>query len=187
MNTYKIVLLGQFNSGKSSITHQYIYNQFDQSIATTIGASFFSKKLKTSKGEIILQIWDCGSHHSYDTLMPMYFKNAHLILIIYDVTSRHSFTQVNHYLEKIRSHVDNVKIILVGNKLDLEEQRDVTPEEGQSFAKEQELLFVECSAAKNINIDTLFKLVIDELEHVKPVNFHAINLDKLPEQSKCCY
>src|SRR5438445_5513825 len=100
MNTYKVVLLGQFNSGKSSITHRYIYDTFDRSVATTIGASYFSKKIETNFGKITVQLWDVSGSKSYDMLMPMYFKNAHIILIIYDITSRQSFNQVNHYLEK---------------------------------------------------------------------------------------
>jgi small GTP-binding protein len=121
--------------------------------------------------------------------MPMYFKNAHIILIVYDMTSRQSFNQVNHYLEKIKIHTDNAKIILVGNKSDLEEHREISHQEGQTFANEHELIFIECSASQNINIDALFNLVIKELEHIKPVSFNTINLEKDPPSKDltCCY
>src|SRR5260221_5651469 len=138
MNTYKVILLGYVNAGKSSITNRYIYGTFEKSMTATIGASYYSKQLETNFGKILLNLWDCGGNRCCDSLMPMYFKNAHIILIVYDITSRQSFNQVNHYLKKIRLHTDNIKIILVGNKIDLAEQREITIQEAQTFANEHE-------------------------------------------------
>ena len=189
MNTYKIVLIGQCNSGKTSIVNRYIYNTFDHSSPTTIGASYYSKTLNLNSSPIRINIWDtAGGQSRYDTLLPMYFKSTHVILIVYDITSRQSYFQVSQYLNKIHMHLttENPKIILVGNKSDLTAQREVDYQEAEMYAKQNDLLFIECSAYHNTHINTLFDLIVNECQDMTSITNH-VTLDYKQDDKKCCY
>lgn len=190
MDTYKVILIGKYNCGKSSIINRYIHNKFDRHMAATIGGAYYSQIVNIKSKLARINIWDlAGSQSHYDMLLPMMFKSTHIILIVYDITSKESFMEIPHYLKKIHIHstLDDVKMILVGNKFDLSEDREVTVQEAQYFANQNDLLFMECSAYQNYHIKELFDVVIKELENIQLIDNHNILIDKPIEDKYCCY
>lgn len=155
--TFKCVLLGQVNSGKTSIMMRYIKNNFCEHTDPTIGASFFSKKLQFYNDNIALDIWDTAGQERYESLMYMYYRNAKIVVIIYDITDRRSFEKAKYWVSMIKKQLDPEPIfILAGNKLDLEDKRQVLTEEGRKYSELEGLNFFETSAKKSYNINSMF-------------------------------
>merc|ERR1719382_76242 len=120
----------------------------------------FGYKIITLDGcKIKLQIWDTAGQESFRSITRSYYRGAAGILLVYDTTRRETFTHVNQWLNEVKQHANQVKdksIILVGNKCDLEDERQVSAEEGAAFAKTNGLLFLETSAKTGHNVDEAF-------------------------------
>ena len=159
---YKILLLGDTQVGKSSFLMRYIDNTFQESYLSTVGLDFKVKNVQLDDGNTYrVQIWDTAGQDRFHAITRNYFKNAHGIILIYDVTLIESFHNVKNWIKQIKEEVtDKVSIILAGNKIDMEEERKVSKEEGEKMAADYGLKFYECSAKTGENVEEAFKDIV---------------------------
>jgi len=168
----KLLMVGESGVGKTSLLNRYANDTFSTNYVSTIGIDF---KLKTIpiKGRVVkLQLWDTAGQERFRTITVSYFRGAQGILIVYDVSNRNSFERVQAWIEQIEQHADlSVNKILVGNKCDLEDKRQVTVEEGQALADQRGLLFFETSPKLNVNVTDAFEalasIVVDRVTKLR--------------------
>ena len=156
--TFKIIVIGDPGVGKSCLTGRAVKDKFDEKYAPTIGFEFLTYTIQIEDKIIKLQIWDTCGQEMYRSLISNFYRNASLAMIVYSIDSRESFIHVNTWLKevKIQSHPD-VKIILIGNKSDLESNRHVSTDEAKKFQEENQLLyFSETSAKTGLNAKEAF-------------------------------
>lgn len=190
MNKYKIILVGHYSVGKTSIMNRYIYDTFTYNTYTTIGGSYYSKKIILDDKEVLIEFWDTCSMERYASIMPMFYKSSTVALIVYDVTSVDMFNKCISSIAELRKHVENVEIVIVGNKIDLVNDKVVTTEDGTMFAKNYNAYFKECSALNGEGIQELFQFVINLITCKKLHPIQQITLDSskdsMKESSSCC-
>lgn len=129
-------------------------------------AAFLTQTVRRDDGTMIkLEIWDTAGQERYKSLAPMYYRNAHCALVVYDISEKESFENAKSWIRELQRHADaNIIISLVGNKLDLAEtSRAVSPEEGQQYAESEGLMFMEVSAKTPINVTELFTALANKL------------------------
>ena len=125
----------------------------------TIGVEFGAKTIELNNKTIKIQIWDTAGQEAFQAITRTYYKGAVGALLVYDITRRDTFTRVTKWLEEVKSNSSkSICVILIGNKKDLEDKRQVTYEEGESFAKENGLMFLETSAKTAYNVVEAFNL-----------------------------
>ena len=161
---YKIIIIGDSGVGKSNILGRYLHNEFKHDTKSTVGVEFGSKQLKVDGVNIKLQIWDTAGEERYRAITSAYYKGSKGCFIVYDITSEISFENVEKWYEEIRKSAEKeISIILVGNKCDLENERKVSIELGQSKAKNLNCPFFETSALNNTNIVTAFQSISENI------------------------
>lgn len=154
---FKFLIIGRAGVGKSCILHQFIENKFKEDTTHTIGVEFGSKVINVNSKSIKLQIWDTAGQERFRSVTRSYYRGAAGALLVYDISSRDSFNSLQNWLTDARSLASpSIIIILVGNKKDLEAQREVSYQEASQFAKDNDLIFVECSAVNGENIEETF-------------------------------
>ena len=136
---------------------KYIHGGFNEEFRTTIGVEFGSKNL-TINGKIYkIQIWDTAGQETFRSITRAYYKNSVCACIVYDITNRNSFNDVKSWFDDCKKMTPKtVQMVLIGNKIDLEDEREVSFEEGEKFAKENNMLFFETSAKNGDNIEEVF-------------------------------
>ena len=156
---FKIIIIGNSGIGKSSITNRGTKNIFYNDFSSTIGFENYSFNIKLYEKIIHLHIWDTCGQEKFRSLIRNFYRKASLAFIVYSVTDRESFEQVDTWIREIKDNTDNpdIKIFLIGNKIDLENLRVVQTEEGQKYAEENNLdKFVEVSAKSGFNAQNIF-------------------------------
>ena len=164
---YKILILGDSSVGKTCFLTRYADNTFQEVHMSTIGIDYKLKNVKMEDGKIVkLQIWDTAGQDRFRSITKNYYKGANGIVVIFSVTDKRTFGNVKSWIHQIKAEVDEkVTIILVGNKIDDEENREVTKEEGEEAARNFGLDFFECSAKTGENINSTFnELVLKMVE-----------------------
>ncbi|KAL7347225.1 Ras-related protein Rab-26 [Encephalitozoon intestinalis] len=168
--TFKMVVLGYYSVGKSSLVLKYVKGEFNPNEESTIGASFLTKTVFTPEGSIKFEIWDTAGQERYNSLIPMYYRGAQVALIVYDITSVESFETAKRWVEELSFEKPREFIkVLIGNKSDLEEDRKVEFQQGKEYADSQNLLFFESSAKTGKNIAEIFNAIAEKVpkEEVK--------------------
>ena len=155
--------------GKSNILSRYAKNTFKPNHEITIGCEFMAKNIQLKDKIIRIQIWDTAGQESFRSITRSYYKNSTCAFIVYDITFKKTFDNVIIWLNECRDMCyKNILICLIGNKIDLEDKREVTFEEGENFAKENNLLFFETSAKNGNNINEIFletaKILMNKIE-----------------------
>lgn len=156
---YKFVFLGDQSVGKTSIITRYCNDKYDPDSDPTIGVDFIMKTLHIDGESIRLQLWDTAGQERFRVLIPSYIKDSSVAIIVFDITNRQSFENVNKWVKDVRDERgDDAIIALVGNKTDLDEDgmRQVKTEEGVELARELDVMYVEVSAKTGDNISTIF-------------------------------
>jgi Ras-related protein Rab-1A len=162
---FKLLLIGNSGVGKSCILMRYADNSFTENFFNTIGVDFKIKTINLNDQVIKMQIWDTAGQDRFRTLTSSYYRGAHGIIIVYDVTSKESFDNVRQWMQEIEKFAsENVNKLLVGNKSDLEEQREVSYEEGVELAKKFDVPFLEVSAKNAIHVDDTFTTMATEIQ-----------------------
>ena len=145
--------------GKSCILLQFTDNKFRNQHELTIGVEFGAKTIEINGKSIKIQIWDTAGQEAFQAITRTYYKGAIGALLVYDITRKDTFIHVTKWLEEVRNNSSKtITVILIGNKKDLEDKRQVTYEEGEAFAKENGLMFLETSAKTAYNVVESFNL-----------------------------
>ncbi|PPD93003.1 hypothetical protein GOBAR_DD10035 [Gossypium barbadense] len=157
---YKLVFLGDQSVGKTSIITRFMYDKFDTTYQATIGIDFLSKTMYLEDRTVRLQLWDTAGQERFRSLIPSYIRDSSVAVIAYDVANRQSFLNTSKWIEEVRTERGtDVIIVLVGNKTDLVDKRQVSIEEGDSKARELGVMFIETSAKAGFNIKPLFRKI----------------------------
>ncbi|KAK8550255.1 hypothetical protein V6N13_118774 [Hibiscus sabdariffa] len=153
----KLVLLGDMGTGKTSLVLRFIKGQFSDYQESTIGAAFFTQVLSLNEATVKFDIWDTAGQERYHSLAPMYYRGAAAAVVVYDITSSESFERAKKWVQELQRRGNlNMITFLVANKVDLEEKREVGNEEGELYARENGLDFLETSAKTAQNVNELF-------------------------------
>ena len=150
---YKIIFVGDAGVGKTTIINRINDNEFQSAYDATIGVDFWPKKINFRGNEITLQIWDTAGQERYRGLIPSYVRNSSIVFIVFDITNRKTFESIQKWIELIKSIEKNNILVLIGNKEDLKEKREVEKKEGEDLAKENEMSYFELSAKRDNNND----------------------------------
>jgi len=161
---FRYIIVGDINVGKSCIMLQFSSNQFREEHELTIGVEFAIKFLEIKNKNIKIQVWDTAGEEAFQSITKSYYRNAIGALLVYDITKKSSFEHLQKWLDSVKENSSkNIKIILIGNKIDLEDKREVTFQEGEEFAKKNDLFFLETSAKNFININESFNKLTEEI------------------------
>ncbi|EPQ57883.1 GTP binding protein [Gloeophyllum trabeum ATCC 11539] len=156
----KIVLLGDQSVGKTSLITRFMYDTFDNTYQATIGIDFLSKTMYLEDRTVRLQLWDTAGQERFRSLIPSYIRDSSVAIVVFDITNRQSFMSTSKWIEDVRSERGNdVIIVLVGNKADLSDKRQVTLEEATAKAQSLNIMFMETSAKAGHNVKSLFKKI----------------------------
>ncbi|XP_053500898.1 ras-related protein Rab-6A isoform X2 [Ictalurus furcatus] len=137
-----------------------MYDSFDNTYQATIGIDFLSKTMYLEDRTIRLQLWDTAGQERFRSLIPSYIRDSAAAVVVYDITNVNSFQQTTKWIDDVRTERgSDVIIMLVGNKTDLADKRQVSIEEGERKAKELNVMFIETSAKAGYNVKQLFRRV----------------------------
>ncbi|KAI9473800.1 MAG: ras family-domain-containing protein [Benjaminiella poitrasii] len=154
----KYIIIGDTGVGKSCILLQFTDNRFMPAHDLTIGVGFGTRFIEVNDRQIKLQIWDTAGQESFRSITRSYYRGAAGALLVYDITRRETFEHLSVWLEDVRQHANpNTVIMLIGNKCDLENNRQVSKEEAERFAEENGLYFLETSAKSAENVNKAFE------------------------------
>ena len=207
--TCKVVLIGESGVGKTSIISRYITNTFKSQLMATSGANFVTKNLileddKEESQSIKFEIWDTAGQEKYKSMVSSYYRGAHVALIVFDLTSHLSFEALPSWIENFyKNGPEQKNTILIGNKKDLVEERQVTQEEAELFSQTNNMIYFETSAKEGDNIDYVFNYTAEKLlEFYKESktelkrtmtpntqkqisNFQAVRIEETNDKKKC--
>ena len=173
--SFKIIVIGDCGVGKSCLTINAVRNIFDESYNSTVGFEFFTFNVKINDKVIKLQIWDTCGQELYRSLITNFYRNSSLAIMVYAINSKESFDNIEMWLKELRTHSNpDAKVFLIGNKIDLENERQVTKQMGEKFCKENKLsLFLESSAKTGLNAQNIFikaaKILFDEYNNYQKI------------------
>ncbi|CAK80683.1 unnamed protein product (macronuclear) [Paramecium tetraurelia] len=195
--TFKIVLVGDPRVGKSNTLTRFAFDKFEEGHKITIGVEFAQKNVNIMGKEIKLAIWDTCGAEQYRALTNIYYKGAAGALLIFDITDRSSFENLDKWLKDIESNTSSIVIMLVANKLDLSDQRQVSKQEAAQFAFEHKLAYLETSAKDGTGIQQAFEQLATEItklsqttESIEKNNIKltesTIPKGEQDKQKKCC-
>ena len=157
--SFKLIAIGDSSVGKSCLTTQAVRNNFMEFYQATVGFEFLTFNLRINSNVVKLQIWDTCGQEVYKSLISNFYRNCSLALIVYAINNRNSFEHAENWLNDLKNQSNpNVRVFLVGNKSDLEQERTVSKEEAEKFKEEKKLdVFMETSAKNNTNVTEAFE------------------------------
>lgn len=156
--SFKIIVIGDSGVGKSCLTNKATKNIFEESYNATVGFEFFSFNIKINDKVVKLQIWDTCGQELYRSLITNFYRNSSLAIIVYAINSKESFENIDMWLKELRMHANpDAKVFLIGNKIDLENERVIVAEQGLKYSKENGMQsFMEASAKTGLNAQNVF-------------------------------
>ena len=165
---YKVILVGESGVGKTCLLSMYVKGAIEQTIPT-IAVEFCTKEIELCDGtKVKVQIWDTAGEERFKSLAMTYYRKAFGILLLFDVTKKSSFMACKNYLEEVRINSDKKCVIyLVGNKIDLVDERVITKEVAEEFAKSENIKYIETSAVKNMKVSEAFTSLLNDIYKVK--------------------
>ncbi len=159
-NSIKITLIGDSGVGKTCIIRRYTSNEFTAESLTTDGVSYSKKEVMYGDEKIQLDLWDTAGQEKYRSMTTSYYRAVHIIIIVFDVTSQTSFEHIKEWMNNIRQFAKiGVMKVIVGNKIDLNDERIVTYNEGKNFAESCNVKYFETSAVTREGIVELFETI----------------------------
>ncbi|KAK9283506.1 hypothetical protein L1049_011752 [Liquidambar formosana] len=164
---FKIVLIGDSGVGKSNILSRFTRNEFCLESKSTIGVEFATRTLQVEGKTVKAQIWDTAGQERYRAITSAYYRGAVGALLVYDITKRHTFENIQRWLRELRDHADsNIVIMMAGNKSDLKHLRAVSEEDAQVLAEKESLSFLETSALEALNVEKAFQTIMLDIYHI---------------------
>ena len=162
---FKIVIIGDSGVGKSCMLLRFADGTFTDSFISTIGVDFKIKTLNIDNKKIKLQIWDTAGQDRFKSITSSYYRGAHGIILVYDITDNDSFRNIEKWLGDIERYgLKDVNKLLIGNKCDLTEKRVVEYEKGKQLANDLNIIFIETSAKDSTNINDAFIIMTNEIK-----------------------
>ena len=202
---FKIVFIGDSGVGKTNLLFRLSKDKFLIDSKPTVGVDFFNKTVKHQGKYIRIQVWDTAGQERYKSFVSAYFKECRGIFLVYDITSKESFLNLSKWMTLMlnQTKLSEVPVIIIGNKNDLENKREVSTEEGKDFARKHGMKFIETSAYlnSNNNVFEAMKILLDDIRikydaevqefesEMAKVNINNIQrLDESSEKEKkgCC-
>ena len=191
---FKVLIIGNSSVGKSNILLRYTDNIFNDSFLPTIGVDFKIKNITVNNQRIKLNIWDTAGQERFKTITSTYYKGSHGIVLVYDITDRESFNNINNWVSEVKKNAgSNVVMLLVGNKCDLESDRVVTTKEGQDFANMLGISFLETSAKADLNVRETFNVLAKQVHELLPEAqrfdenvINTANMRNRRQKKSCC-
>ena len=172
----KYIIIGDSSVGKSNILLRYVHNSFNPEFLTTIGVEFGAKNIEINKKIFRIQIWDTAGQENFRSITRAYYKNSVCAIVAYDITKRTSFENVQEWIDEVRSQSPKqILLVLVGNKIDLENERVVTFEEGKNFALENNMIFFETSALSGRGVDNVFNNTCQKIYENIQKDYYDLN------------
>ena len=172
----KYIIIGDASVGKSNLLMKFTENKFNESYQATIGVEFGAKNLDINKKTYRIQIWDTAGQENFHSITRSYYKNSVCAMVVYDITSRKSFDNVLNWIEEVQNNSSKtILIVLVGNKIDLKENRDISFDEGKELANRNGIIFMETSAKTGEGVEEIFKKTVQEIS--RKIEDNYFNLD----------
>ena len=160
----KVILIGDSGVGKTNIMSKFLKNQFMEESKATIGVEFGSKLFNHEGHKIKAQIWDTAGQEKYKAITGAYYKGSKGALVVYDITQKKTFENIEKWVNDLKAAGDpKIIIILIGNKNDLDNKRQVSKDQGEEKARSFGCAFLETSAYSGDNIDKAFNLMVKEI------------------------
>ena len=187
--------IGDSQVGKSAMTEIYLNREFSEEYLTTIGININTKDTKIiingEEKEIKVKIWDTAGQEKFKSISTQYIKNCDGILLIYAINDRKSFEKIDDWLKEVEEKKNtnyNVPLVLIGNKIDLEKEREVSFQEGEKLALKYGMQFYECSAKTRININEAFQYLIDNVVDIYKEEIFSEKKEvvQIKEEGGCC-
>jgi len=171
----KFLIIGDELVGKSNLLSHYMDDQFKPEYQLTIGVEFRAKNIEIRNTIYRIQIWDTAGKENFRGITRVYFKNSTCAIVVYDISNRVSFNNVSTWIEDYRNQAHKTTfMVLVGNKSDLADKRQVSTEEGQELAEKYEMKFYETSAKTGENVNDIFYDSVDEIAKRLDQNYYDI-------------
>lgn len=162
-NDYKLTTIGNANVGKSSLVERIAKNKYVDNRPSTVGGAFYTFTKEYYGSSYTFQMWDTAGQERFKSLVPMYIKGSKIVLIVFDITDYDSFQAVkNTWFDFADSSVGSAHKILLGNKLDMENQRFCSPNTLYEYAKAHDMDYIECSAKTGHNIEEIVNVIIQK-------------------------
>jgi len=182
----RITLLGNYEVGKTTLRNVFLDIDFSENILSTVGINKVDTKFKLNDGkEIKLIIWDTAGQERFHSIAITSVKNSQGIILVYDITNRKSFEDLNMWINDINNATDKASIILFGNKCDLQ-NREVSKEEAEQFAKKNNIPYIETSAKLKININEGFSTVANDAYQKFGFTYGLKLKKKKKNKNGCC-
>lgn len=160
---YKVVIVGDVSVGKTSYISRITENKFNSSYEPSIGVDFSSKQVKYKGSLFKLQIWDTAGQEKYKSLIPSYIRSSNIVYIMYDITNKSSFENINKWVLFIEKYVPEANILIIGNKIDLNDNRQVSKDDVDKFKKESKYSIYEISSKTGENCYEVFYASLKKL------------------------
>lgn len=162
---YKLILGGEGAVGKTSMVHRFVEDSFETDYKATIGTSIMKKEcdFESLNSSVRFVIWDLAGQAQFQRVRQSYLANARAGILVYDVTRKETYDKIKDWYDEIKSNTKEISMILVGNKIDLVEDREVSTEEGKELAEELNLSYIETSAKTGENIEDAFRMLALQL------------------------
>ena len=161
---FKLILIGNSGVGKSCILQRYIKHTFEESYKCTIGVDFLMKSIVINGQTVKLQLWDTAGQEKYKSMASSYYRGANVALIVFDITNHESFDALPLWIENFyKNGPEQKNIILIGNKNDLTDLRQVTQKEAEAFSETNNMMYFETSAKEGDNIEYIFNYAAEKL------------------------
>ena len=161
----KYVIIGDSGVGKSNILLQYINGKFVEDFKATVGVEFGAKNIEINNRIYRIQVWDTAGQEQFRSIARAYYKNSVCACIVYDITNRNSFNSIQNWIDDCTKQTPkSILLILIGNKNDLNDKREVQYEEGAEFARKRNMIFLETSAKTGNNINDIFEKSVQQID-----------------------
>ena len=157
---WKICLLGDGFVGKTCISRNLLLEEFEENYDMTIGANFFTGNLKINGSSLKIVLWDLSGQERFEEVRAPFYLGTRAALLVFDITCRGSFFDIKHWLRELRSKAPESSFIIVGNKVDMRKEREVSKEEGKKLAKNLGTTYIETSAKTGENVKKSFEIAI---------------------------
>ena len=168
----QILLLGDMAVGKTCLINRYTNGVFKEEYISTVGFDYNLKQEEINNKTVLVKLWDTAGQERFKTLTPSFLRNAEGVIIVFDVTSQDSFDNVKGWINSIKSNLGEkiIPIIIVGNKIDMENMREISKEDGKKIASENDFKYFETSAKTGIGVDEAIKEIVNQILDIQDKN-----------------